>query len=51
MGVFAAGLDFAELEEAASVDEEEEWTPPVVRAKPRTHATRAAIDAHQSPRP
>jgi hypothetical protein len=51
VGVFAAGLDFAELEEAASVDEEEEWTPPVVRAKPRTHATRAAIDAHQSPPP
>lgn len=29
MGVFAAaGLDFAELEQAASVDEDDEWTPP-----------------------
>ena len=28
MGVFAAGLDFAELEQAASVDEADEWTPP-----------------------
>ena len=34
MGVFAAGLDFAELEQAASVDEADEWTPPVVREPP-----------------
>ena len=35
MGVFAAaGLDFAELEQAASVDEDDEWTPPVVRDPP-----------------
>ena len=35
MGVFAAaGLDFAELEQAASVDEDDEWTPPVVREPP-----------------
>ena len=35
VGVFAAGgLDFAELETAASTDEDEEleWTPPVVRS-------------------
>ena len=30
----AAGLDFAELEQAASVDEDDEWTPPVVREPP-----------------
>ena len=34
MGVFAAGLDFAELE-AAVEEEDEEWKPPVVRVPPR----------------
>jgi large subunit ribosomal protein L1 len=48
MGVFAAaGLDFAELEQAASVDEDDEWTPPV-------RATRkdgkSALEARQSKR-
>ena len=32
LGVFAAGLDFAELESAVE-DDEMEWTPPVVRAR------------------
>lgn len=35
VGVFAAaGLDFAELEQAASTDEDDVWTPPVVRPRP-----------------
>ena len=38
-GVFAAGLDFAELEQAASVDEADEWTSPVVR-EPRPDVAR-----------
>ena len=53
MGVFAAGLDFAELEQAASVDEADEWTPPVVREPPagRRQTQISFTQNHHSPEP
>ena len=50
MGVFAAGLDFAELEQAASVDEADEWTP-VVREPPAGRRRTDFYQNHHSPEP
>jgi hypothetical protein len=48
LGVFAAGLDFAELETAASMDDvEEEWTAPVVRTQRLANARLAKISFHR----
>jgi len=49
--VFAAGLDFAELEQAVDNDEEEEWTAPVVRRDRQPDGHRISGACREAPKP